>query len=76
VIGSTSGVDDLAALLATRGVEAAVGQPLVGGPGQRQVTIALADGPVEEYQPRRVARRRRRPAKRSARKAPARKART
>jgi hypothetical protein len=46
VIGSTAGVDDLAALLATRGVEAAVGQPLVGGPGQRQVSVELGDGPI------------------------------
>jgi len=76
VLGTSGDLADLAALLATRGVDAAVGQPLVGGPGQRQVTIALADGPIENYQPRRVARRRRRPAKRSARKAPARKART
>jgi hypothetical protein len=76
VLGTTAGVADLATLLTTRGVDAAVGQPLVGGPGQRQVTIALADGPVEDYQPRRVARRRRRPAKRTARKATARKART
>jgi hypothetical protein len=76
VLGTSGDLADLATLLATRGVDAAVGQPLVGGSGQRQVTIALADGPVEEYQPRRVARRRRRPAKRSARKAPARKART
>jgi hypothetical protein len=76
VLGTSGDLADLAALLATRGVDAAVGQPLVGGSGQRQVTIALADGPIENYQPRRVARRRRRPAKRSARKAPARKART
>jgi large repetitive protein len=76
VLGTTGGLADLAALLVTRGVDAAVGQPLVGGPEQRQVSIALADGPVEGFQPRRVARRRRRPAKRSARKAPARKART
>ena len=60
VIGSTTGVDDLAALLSTRGVEAAVGQPLVGGPGQRQVRVELGDGPIEDYEPRTVARRRRR----------------
>jgi hypothetical protein len=75
VLGKSGSLADLAALLATRGVDAAVGQPLVGGPGQRQVTIALADGPVDEYQARRVRRRRRRPTKRTAPKAPARKAR-
>jgi hypothetical protein len=59
VIGSASGVDDLAGLLSTRGVEAAVAQPLVGGPGQRQVSVELGDGPIEDLQPRRVTRRRR-----------------
>jgi hypothetical protein len=73
VLGTSGGLADLAALLATRGVDAAVGQPLVGGAGQRQVSIALADGPVDGYEPRRV-RRRRRPTKRTTRKAPARKA--
>jgi hypothetical protein len=60
VIGSATGVDDLAALLSTRGVEAAVAQPLVGGPGQRQVGVELGDGPIEDCVPRRVTRRRRR----------------
>ena len=60
VIGSTSGVDDLAALLASRGVEAVVGQPLVGGPGQRQVSFEMGDGPIPDLEPRCVPRRRRR----------------
>jgi hypothetical protein len=71
VIGSTSGVDDLAALLATRGVEAAVGQPLVGGPGQRQVSVELGDGPVPDLAPRRVTRRRRRTTKPATKRTPA-----
>jgi hypothetical protein len=60
VIGSATGVDDLAALLASRGVEAAVGQPLVGGPGQRQVSFEMGDGPIPDLEPRCVPRRRRR----------------
>jgi hypothetical protein len=77
VIGSTAGVDDLAALLATRGVEAAVAQPLVGGPGQRQVSVELGDGPIPDLEPRCVPRRRRRrrTAKPATKRAPARKGR-
>jgi hypothetical protein len=43
VAGSTVGVPDLAAVLAASGVAAAVQQPLVGGPGLRQVSIILGD---------------------------------
>ena len=75
VIGSTAGVDDLAALLATRGVEAAVAQPLVGGPGQRQVSVELGDGPIADLKPRTVPRRRRRRTKPPAKRTPARKGR-
>ena len=75
VIGSTSGVDDLAALLATRGVEAAVAQPLVGGPGQRQVSVELGDGPIADLKPRTVPRRRRRRTKPATKRTPARKGR-
>ncbi|HEY8826192.1 MAG TPA: DUF6603 domain-containing protein, partial [Jatrophihabitantaceae bacterium] len=73
VLGSAAGIASLAELLAVTGVEAAVAQPLVGGPGRRQVTIVLADGPVEKFVPRSV---RRRAAKKApAKKAPAKKAR-
>jgi hypothetical protein len=54
VLGGAGGIDALAAALAVSGVEAAVQQPLVGGPGLRRVTIALADGPVDKYVPRRA----------------------
>jgi hypothetical protein len=66
VIGSTAGVDDLAALIATRGVEAAVAQPLVGGAGQRQISVELGDGPIPDYQPRCVPKRRRRARRRTS----------
>ncbi|HTY73503.1 MAG TPA: DUF6603 domain-containing protein [Actinomycetes bacterium] len=66
VLGDTGGVAALAALLAVTGVEAAVRQPLVGGPGQRQVGVVLGDGPVEDATPRTaVPRARRRTARRS-----------
>jgi len=71
VLGSADGIDAFAALLAVTGVEAAVQQPLVGGPGQRRVAITLADGPVEKFVPRTVKPRRARakkavPAKKAA----------
>jgi hypothetical protein len=44
VLGSGAGADALAALLATQGIEAAVGQPLVGGSGQRQIRYLPAGG--------------------------------
>jgi hypothetical protein len=43
VLGSSVGLPALAHALALSGVAAAVQQPLVGGPGQRQVAIALGD---------------------------------
>jgi hypothetical protein len=46
VLGSVDGPAALAALLATQGIEAAVLQPLVGGPGQRRVRYTLGDGPI------------------------------
>ena len=46
VLGSADGPAALAALLATQGIESAVSQPLVGGPGQRQVRYTLGDGPI------------------------------
>ncbi len=46
VLGGTGGIDSMAAALAVTGVEASVQQPLVGGPGQRQVAVALGDGPI------------------------------
>jgi len=46
VFGSPAGVADLAAVLAASGAAAAAQQPLVGGPGLRQVSVVLGDGPV------------------------------
>ena len=46
VLGSVDGPAALAALLATQGIESAVSQPLVGGPGQRRVRYTLGDGPI------------------------------
>ncbi|HEX5145280.1 MAG TPA: DUF6603 domain-containing protein [Mycobacterium sp.] len=46
VFGSPSGVADLAGVLAASGPAAAAQQPLVGGPGLRQVSMVLGDGPV------------------------------
>jgi hypothetical protein len=46
VLGSVDGPAVLAALLATQGIESAVLQPLVGGPGQRRVRYTLGDGPI------------------------------
>ena len=70
VLGSSGSVSELAELLADLGAEAAVGQPLVGGPGRRAVSYVMADGPVDKAVPRSQ-----RPAKKApARKAPAKKA--
>jgi hypothetical protein len=46
VLGSAAGPAAFAGQLAASGIAAAVQQPLVGGPGQRRVSIALGDGPV------------------------------
>ncbi len=46
VLGSSEGVDGLATLLTTHGIEAAVSQPLVGGNGRRQIRYTSADGPA------------------------------
>jgi len=54
VLGSAGGVEGFAALLSTTGVAAAVQQPLVGGPGQRQVGITLGDGPISQSVPRSI----------------------
>jgi hypothetical protein len=43
VLGSAAGLPDLAHSLAVSGIAAAVQQPLVGGPGLRQVSIQLGD---------------------------------
>jgi large repetitive protein len=43
VLGSATGVADLAGTVSEFGMAAAVAQPLVGGPGLRQVSIKLGD---------------------------------
>ena len=38
---------ELAAVVSAQGVEAAVRPPLAGGPGRRQVSWKLGDGPID-----------------------------
>jgi hypothetical protein len=46
VVGSATGLAATAQSLAVSGIANAVGQPLVGGPGVRQVTLILGDDPA------------------------------